>query len=118
MRATVTAYRRFAIDKPRRYRLMFSRQDEPERRPSADNPIDTMIQAWTETADAYLAEAAPDRRAEARDLGIHLWTALHGQLVLWRTLPSPVAGSEAILIELEESLLRTLFPPPGRLELR
>jgi hypothetical protein len=24
VRATVTAYRRFAIDKPRRYRLMFS----------------------------------------------------------------------------------------------
>ncbi|MFI2291341.1 TetR/AcrR family transcriptional regulator [Streptomyces niveus] len=111
-RATVTAYRRFAIDKPRRYRLMFSLEYEPEHHPSADHPIGTVLQAWTDTADAYLTEAAPDRRAEAQDLGIHLWTALHGQLVLWRTLPSPVAGSEDVLIELEESLLRRLLPTP------
>ncbi|EMF52938.1 MULTISPECIES: TetR/AcrR family transcriptional regulator [Streptomyces] len=112
VRATVTAYRRFAIDKPRRYRLMFSLEYEPERRPSADHPIGTVLQTWTDTADAYLIEAAPGRRAEAQDLGIHLWTALHGQLVLWRTLPSPVAGSEDVLIELEESLLRRLLPTP------
>ena len=112
VRATVTAYRRFAIDKPRRYRLMFSLEYEPERRPSAGHPIDTVLQAWTDTADAYLTEAAPGRRAEAQDLGIHLWTALHGQFVLWRTLPSPVAGSEDVLIELEESLLRRLLPTP------
>ncbi|MGW3941587.1 TetR/AcrR family transcriptional regulator [Streptomyces phaeochromogenes] len=112
VRATVTAYRRFAIDKPRRYQLMFSLEYEPERRPSADHPIGTVLQAWTDTADAYLTEAAPGRRAEAQDLGTHLWTALHGQLVLWRTLPSPVAGSEDVLIELEESLLRRLLPTP------
>ncbi len=112
VRATVTAYRRFAIDKPRRYQLMFSLEYEPERRSSADHPIGTVLQAWTDTADAYLTEAAPGRRAEAQDLGIHLWTALHGQLVLWRTLPSPVAGSEDVLIELEESLLRRLLPAP------
>ncbi|MCX4598841.1 TetR/AcrR family transcriptional regulator [Streptomyces sp. NBC_01549] len=111
-RATVTAYRRFAIDKPRRYRLMFSLEYEPQHHPSADHPIGTVLQAWTDTADAYLTEAAPDRRAEAQDLGIHLWTALHGQLVLWRSLPSPVAGSEDVLIELEESLLRRLLPAP------
>ncbi|MGW6795315.1 hypothetical protein [Streptomyces chartreusis] len=46
-------------------------------------------------------------------LGIHLWTALHGQLVLWRTLPNAHSGSEDILIELEESLLRRLLPAPG-----
>jgi AcrR family transcriptional regulator len=112
VRATVTAYRRFAIDKPRRYRLMFSLEYEPERRPSTDHPCGTVLQAWTDATDAYLAVAAPGRRAEAQDLGIHLWTALHGQLVLWRTLPSPVAGNEAILIELEESLLRRLLPAP------
>ncbi|MEU5194445.1 TetR/AcrR family transcriptional regulator [Streptomyces scabiei] len=112
VRAAVTAYRRFAIDKPRRYRLMFSLEYEPERRPSTDHPVATVLQAWTDTTDAYLAEAAPGRRAEAQDLGIHLWTALHGQLVLWRTLPSPVAGSEDVLIELEESLLRRLLPAP------
>jgi AcrR family transcriptional regulator len=112
VRAIVTAYRRFAIDKPRRYQLMFSLEYEPERRPSADHPVDTVLQAWTDTTDAYLTEAAPGRRTEAQDLGIHLWTALHGQLVLWRTLPSPVADSEDVLIELEESLLRRLLPAP------
>ncbi|MEV5953798.1 TetR/AcrR family transcriptional regulator [Streptomyces sp. NPDC051987] len=110
VRATLKAYRRFAIDKPRRYRLMFSLEYEPERRLYTDHPVQTVLQAWTDTADAYLAEAAPGRRTEARNLGIHLWTALHGQLVLWRTLPGPVARSEAILIELEESLLRCLLP--------
>ncbi|MDX2939315.1 TetR/AcrR family transcriptional regulator [Streptomyces ipomoeae] len=110
VRATVTAYRRFAVDKPRRYRLMFGLEYVPEHRPSTDDPIDTVLQAWTDTVDAYLAEAAPGRRAEAQNLGVHLWTALHGQLALWRTLPGPVAGSEDILIELEESLLRCLLP--------
>ena len=71
-----------------------------------------MLQAWTDTTDAYLAEVAPSRRSEAQDLGVHLWTALHGQLVLWHTLPSAAAGNETILIELEESLLRRLLPAP------
>ncbi|WP_157877982.1 TetR/AcrR family transcriptional regulator, partial [Streptomyces torulosus] len=39
VRATVTAYRRFAIDKPRRYRLMFSLEYEPDRPPTTDHPI-------------------------------------------------------------------------------
>jgi len=112
VRAIVTAYRRFAIDKPRRYRLMFSLEYEPDRPPTTGHPIATMLQAWTDTTDAYLAEVAPSRRAEAQDLGVHLWTALHGQLVLWHTLPSAVAGNETILIEMEESLLRRLLPAP------
>ncbi|MFF6779589.1 WHG domain-containing protein [Streptomyces sp. NPDC012510] len=112
VRATVTAYRRFAIDKPRRYRLMFSLEYEPDRPPTTGHPVGTVLHAWTYTADAYLAEVVPGRRAEAQDLGVHLWTAPHGQLVLWRTLPSSAAGNEAILIELEESLLRRLLPVP------
>lgn len=112
VRAIVTAYRRFAIDKPRRYRLMFSLEYEPDRPPTTGHPIGTMLQAWTDTTDAYLAEVAPSRRSEAQDLGVHLWTALHGQLVLWHTLPSAAAGNETILIELEESLLRRLLPAP------
>ncbi|MFJ8001444.1 TetR/AcrR family transcriptional regulator [Streptomyces sp. NPDC096310] len=113
MRAIVTAYRRFAIDKPRRYRLMFSLEYEPKRRTSTDEPpIGTVLRAWTDAVDAYLAETAPDRRAEAQAVGIHLWTALHGQLVLWHTLPGQHAPSESILIELEQSLLQRLLPVP------
>ncbi|ELS51128.1 TetR/AcrR family transcriptional regulator [Streptomyces viridochromogenes] len=110
MCATVAAYRRFAIDKPRRYRLMFSLEYEPEDRSVADHPLDMVRQAWTGAVGAYLTAVAPGRRAEAEVLGTHLWTAVHGQLVLWRTLPSPYVGSEDILIELEQSLLRRLLP--------
>ncbi|MET8763564.1 TetR-like C-terminal domain-containing protein [Lentzea sp. NPDC004782] len=79
---TTAACRRFAIDKPRRYRLMFSLEHEPERQPFADTPLGTVLQAWTHAADTYLAAIAPARRSEAETVGIHLWTALHGQLVL------------------------------------
>jgi hypothetical protein len=115
VRATVTAYRRFAIDRPRRYRLMFSLEYEPDRPPTTGHPVGTALQAWTDTADAYLSEVVPGRRAEAQDLGVHLWTALHGQLILFilrPTLPSSAVGNEAILIELLESLLPRLLPAP------
>ena len=113
VRAIVTAYRRFAIDKPRRYRLMFSLEYEPERQPSADTPLGTVLQAWTHAVDTYLAAIAPARRSEAEIVGIHLWTALHGQLVLWHTLPGHHTSSEDILIELEQSLLHRLLPIPA-----
>ncbi|MEU5266178.1 TetR/AcrR family transcriptional regulator [Amycolatopsis sp. NPDC021455] len=113
VRAIVTAYRRFAIDKPRRYRLMFSLEYEPERRPSADTPLGTVLQAWTHAVDTYLAAIAPARRSEAEIVGIHLWTALHGQLVLWHTLPGHHTSSEDILTELEQSLLHRLLPGPA-----
>ncbi|MFB7499869.1 TetR/AcrR family transcriptional regulator [Streptomyces sp. NPDC056161] len=112
LRATVAAYRRFAIDKPSRYRLMFSLEYEPKDRTITGHPLDTVYQAWTDAVDTYLTVVSPHHRDEADVLGIHLLTALHGQLALWRTLPHPFAGSEAILIELEESLLRRLMPAP------
>ncbi|WP_075738390.1 TetR/AcrR family transcriptional regulator [Streptomyces acidiscabies] len=111
--ATAAAYRRFAIDKPRRYRLMFSLEYEPERQPSAETPLGTVLQAWTHAVDTYLAAIAPARRPEAETVGIHLWTALHGQLVLWHTLPGHHTSSEDILIELEQSLLHRLLPVPA-----
>lgn len=115
--ATVAAYRRFAIDKPRRYRLMFSLEYEPQQQPPADRPLATVHRAWTNAVDAYLSAVSPDRRAEAQTLSTHLWTAMHGQLVLWRTLPGPHASSEAILIELERSLMHRLLPPQIQQEL-
>jgi len=76
----------------------------------------TVRHAWIRAVDNYLAEADAARRAEAEILAMHVWTAVHGQLVLWRTLPSPAAGSEAVLVELEQSLLNRLLPVVGRLE--
>lgn len=109
--ATAAAYRRFAIDRPRRYRLMFSLEYEPSRE-ATDTPLGAVLQAWTNAVDAYLAAHAPDRRSESEIIGIHLWTALHGQLALWRTLPGHHNDSEAILVQLEQSLLRRLLPAP------
>lgn len=71
-------------------------------------------QAWTHAVGTYLAAIAPARRSEAEIVGIHLWTALHGQLVLWHTLPGRHTSSEDILIELEQSLLHRLLPQPRR----
>jgi AcrR family transcriptional regulator len=112
IRAATAAYRRFAVDKPRRYRLMFSLEYEPQRRPASDEPLSTVLGSWTDAVGRYLAATQPELRADAEVLGIHLWTALHGQLVLWRALPNTHSGSENILIELEESLLRRLLPAP------
>ncbi|MFL4910309.1 hypothetical protein ACJ6WF_46150 [Streptomyces sp. MMS24-I2-30] len=53
---------------------------------------------------------SPEHHAEARMLGTHLWTAIHGQLVLWRSLPGLHHHGETVLIELEQSLLRRLLP--------
>ncbi|WLW50398.1 TetR/AcrR family transcriptional regulator [Streptomyces sp. YU58] len=113
MCATVTAYRRFAVDKPRRYRLMFSLEYEPEDRTGTDHPLGTVGLAWAEAVETYLAAVAPEHRAEAQILGLHLWTAVHGQLVLWRSLPHPQAGSEERLVEMERSLLSRLLPQPA-----
>jgi AcrR family transcriptional regulator len=111
--ATVGVYRRFAVDKPRRYRLMFSLAYEPRHQPLTEpEPAGTVHQAWAAAVDTYLAAVSPDHRAEAEILSIHLWTALHGQLALWRTIPNRHTGDEDILIELEESLLRRLLPEP------
>ncbi|MET7691283.1 hypothetical protein ABZT06_25440 [Streptomyces sp. NPDC005483] len=63
--------------------------------------------------DTYLAAVRPELRADTQVLGIHVWTTLHGQLVLWRTLLTCLGDSEDILIELEESLLRRLRSPSG-----
>ncbi|MFG2732490.1 TetR-like C-terminal domain-containing protein [Streptomyces canus] len=112
MCATFDAYRRFAVDKPRRYRLMFSLEYEPEDRTGTDHPLGTVDQAWARAVETYLTAVAPERRAEAQVLGLHLWTAVHGQLVLWRSLPHPQAGIEARLVELERSLLSRLLPGP------
>ncbi|MGW6795314.1 TetR/AcrR family transcriptional regulator [Streptomyces chartreusis] len=38
IRAATAAYRRFAVDKPRRYRLMFNLEYEPQRPPPPTNP--------------------------------------------------------------------------------
>ncbi|MGW0712972.1 TetR/AcrR family transcriptional regulator [Streptomyces sp. NPDC002643] len=113
IRAAVAAYRRFAVDNPLRYRLMFSLEYEPRHRPADSNPLSTVFGTWTGIVDTYLAAVQPELRPEAEMLGIHLWTALHGQLVLWRTLPNTHTVSEDILIELEESLLRRLLPAPS-----
>jgi AcrR family transcriptional regulator len=115
LRATAGAYRRYAIDNRHRYRLMFSleRQASVDRRRVTEHPLAQVIDAWTNAVDRYLAAAAPERREEAQTLGILLWTGIHGQIVLWHTLPTVYSEDEAILEEREQSLMRGLLRPHG-----
>jgi Tetracyclin repressor-like, C-terminal domain len=112
--STATAYRRYAIDNPRRYRLMFSLEQQesvaPQRVPQ--HPLAQVIQAWTDALDQYLTAVAPARRDEAQTLGILWWTGLHGQIVLWQTMPTVYAGDPAVLERLEQSLMSGLLRPP------
>ncbi|MEU1167479.1 TetR/AcrR family transcriptional regulator, partial [Streptomyces sp. NPDC005921] len=62
---------------------MFGLEYEPEGRAASDHPLATVYQAWAAAVETYLAVVAPERCAEAQVLGTHLWTAVHGQLVLW-----------------------------------
>lgn len=112
--ASAAAYRSYAIDNPRRYRLMFSlgQQESVDRQRVPQHPLAQVIEAWTDAVDQYLAVVAPARRDEAQTLGILLWTGLHGQIVLWQTMPTVYAGDPAILERLEQSLMSGLLPPP------
>ncbi|MFC4508276.1 MULTISPECIES: TetR/AcrR family transcriptional regulator [Streptomyces] len=112
LRATVGTYRSFAVDNPRRYRLMFSleQQASMEQRRVTGYPLARVLSAWTDAIDQYLAAACPEQREDAQTLGILLWTGLHGQFVLWHTLPSPYTDDDTILRELEEALMRRLLP--------
>lgn len=75
------------------------------------HPLAQVIQAWTEAVDQYLAAVAPARRDQAQTLGILLWTGLHGQIVLWQTMPTVYAGDPTILERLEQSLMSGLLRP-------
>ncbi|UIX29293.1 TetR/AcrR family transcriptional regulator [Streptomyces sp. GQFP] len=110
--AAADAYRRFAVDNPRRYQLMFSleQQASAERRVTG-HPLTRVLHAWTDAVERYLTAACPERREEAGRLGILLWTGMHGQFALWHTLPHPHAENEAVLAELQEALVRGLLLP-------
>ncbi|NGO15024.1 TetR/AcrR family transcriptional regulator [Streptomyces sp. HC44] len=113
LRAIVGTYRGFAVDNPRRYRLMFSleQQTSAEDRRATGYPLDRVLIAWTDAVDQYLAAACPEQREEADTLGVLLWTGLHGQFALWHTLPHSFVDDDTILRELEEALMRRLLPP-------
>jgi AcrR family transcriptional regulator len=110
--ATAGTYRRFAVDNPHRYRLMFDMEQQAPGQPRrvANNPLARVLDAWTAAVDRYLAATCPAQREDAYTLGILLWTGLHGQFALWYNLPSPYADDDTILGELQEALMRRLLP--------
>ena len=115
LRAIVGTYRGFAVDNPRRYRLMFSleQQTSAEDRRATGHPLDRVLIAWTDAVDQYLAAACPEQREEADTLGVLLWTGLHGQFApSGTTLPHSFVDDDTILRELEEALMRTCCRRP------
>lgn len=86
--AAARAFSEFAQDEPGRYRLMFEfRQDPIEVVDLASHPVQDLVDALTsavaETPAARCGTFAP------RELALALFSALHGQIALWRTLPFP-----------------------------
>ncbi|MCF1595203.1 TetR/AcrR family transcriptional regulator [Streptomyces muensis] len=111
--AAADAYRRYAVDNPRRYRLMFSleQQASVQRHATEHHPLTRVLHAWTEAVERYLTDACPQRREEAQTMATLLWTGMHGQFALWHTLPHPFAEDDAILVELQQALMRRLLLP-------
>jgi AcrR family transcriptional regulator len=111
LRATADVYRQYALANPRRYRLMFSLEGQapvgPDR--AAGHPLSQVIDAWAEAVDRYLATVTPGRRPEAHKLAVLLWTGMHGQLVLYHTLPTTSAADEPELAKLNEYLMEKLL---------
>jgi AcrR family transcriptional regulator len=86
--AAAVAFSAFARDEPGKYRMMFEfRQGDAATRDLASHPVQHVVDALTDAvADA---PAARSGRFEPRELAVALLSALHGQISLWRTLPTP-----------------------------
>jgi AcrR family transcriptional regulator len=114
LRATAEVYRQYALHSPRRYRLMFSLEEQAsvDRHRAVSHPLSHVIDAWAEAVDRYMAAVMPERRHEARTLAVLLWTGMHGQLVLYHTLPITSTADEPELAQLNESLMKKLLQPP------
>lgn len=86
--AAASAFSRFAQDEPGRYRLMFEfRQDPIQVEHLASHPVQGVVDALTEAVGE--SPAARTGAFGPRELALALLSALHGQIVLWRTLPLP-----------------------------
>jgi AcrR family transcriptional regulator len=114
LRATAEVYRKYALGNPRRYRLMFSLEEQAsvDRHRAVSHPLSHVIDAWAEAVNRYVAAVMPERRHEAHKLAVLLWTGMHGQLVLYHTLPITSAADEPELAQLNELLMKKLLQPP------
>ncbi|MFC4563383.1 TetR/AcrR family transcriptional regulator [Nocardiopsis mangrovi] len=112
--ATSAAYRRFAVDNPGRYRLMFNvaTQVSAEHRVADVDPLARLLDIWVGVIGRYLEAVSPERLEETETLGVLVWTGMHGQYTLWHALPPHYAeANEAVLAKFEHDLMRDLLRP-------
>jgi AcrR family transcriptional regulator len=80
-------YCAFALENPRRYRLMFGvEQNTISAERAADHPVQQIIGLWTEALEACAKSGRTERTSLARP-EVLLWAGLHGLLALWAALP-------------------------------
>ncbi|MEV8546860.1 TetR/AcrR family transcriptional regulator [Streptomyces sp. NPDC051572] len=107
--AAVNAYCRYAVDRPRRYELLFHTGPAlpPPERP-AYHPMNRLLSAWRQAVAPYVDEE-PDRGGPLTGDRVAklLWSGLHGQFGLWRNAPEAIGEKE--LMALRDSLMFALF---------
>lgn len=105
--AMARAYSDFALERPRHYHLMFGvdQRAVPLDR-LREHPVQRVLDVWTQ-AVAALYDPRPEDLSQARELGLLVWTSLHGQVGLWLALPIP--GDLDTLAEHRRQLLNRLL---------
>jgi len=77
----------FAVENPRRYRLMFGvEQNTVSAERAADHPVREIASLWREALEACASSGRTDRLPVAR-ASVLLWAGLHGVLALSTALP-------------------------------
>jgi AcrR family transcriptional regulator len=109
LRAAVNAYCRYAVEKPRRYELLFLTGPAlPPPEWPAYHPMTRLLVAWRQAVAPCMDETAgPGHPLNGDRVAKLLWSGLHGQFGLWRNAPDTIDETE--LMALRDSLLFALF---------
>lgn len=89
LRAMAREYCRFALDNPRRYRLMFGTEwTESPRAVAAEHPVGAVLQVWTEAVEDCLRSGAASGPVPAARKAFLLWAGVHGTVSMWASVPA------------------------------
>jgi AcrR family transcriptional regulator len=87
LRKMAYQYCDFAVENPRRYRLMFEvEQSEAPAEERAIHPMNEVRNLWTDALSACLGDRGPKSLSPGRKAAL-LWSGLHGAVALWTALP-------------------------------
>lgn len=88
LHALAYGYCRFALENPRRYRLMFGvEQIEMPMAQLAGHPVHEVLEVWTEAVGRCQRPGEGPSKLPAERKAILLWAGLHGIIGLWSAMP-------------------------------